>query len=352
VYLAFHHEPEPSQDGLDFGTPAEFVSAWKHVHDRFAADGVTNVSWIMVLLSSSYGSGVADDYYPGDSYVDVLGADGYNWYGCASHIGADWRSFSDIFDGFHAYGVAKGKPVMVAEYGLGEDSQDPARKAQWFTDALATLKGWPEMKAVLYYDHNEDDTCVFWVGSSGASTAAFQAIGADPYLNPPPPLVWITSGPDVSTNRTSATFVFSANERGVTYTCSVDRAPSDPCASGVTYTNIVQGDHSFQVVGTDRNGTTGAATYSWSVDSIAPLVLVTSGPPDPSKSTRATFTFKSNEDDATFTCQVDAETPFTCSSGVVVGNLSIGSHIFTVFATDPAGNDSLPALYLWHVLKG
>jgi hypothetical protein len=349
VYLTFHHEPEPKQGSPNYGTPAEFVAAWKHIHDRFSSDGVTNVSWVLILVNTSYSSAVADTYYHGDSDVDILGADGYNWYGCAAHPTADWRPFSDIFDGFYNYGIAKGKSMFVAEYGTGEDSADPTRKAQWFTDAAATIKTWPSMKAVLYYDHNEDDTCDFWVGSSDASLASYQALGADPYLNPLPPLAWFSSGPASSTNSTTATFVFTSNIEGSTFTCALDSGIATSCNSPNTYGDLSNGLHTASVITTDLvSGQSGPATYTWTVDTAPPTVTFTAAPQGYTTSTTATFRFEADED-STFICQLDSGAASACSPPATYTDLLDGPHTFTVTATDLAGNASAPTTYTWTV---
>ena len=81
--------------------------------------------------------GTINDWYPGDSYVDVMGVDAYNWYQCLGG-NVPWTSFQDTVSGFHDFGVAHGKPMIIAEWGSDEDSLDPARKGQWITDAAAS----------------------------------------------------------------------------------------------------------------------------------------------------------------------------------------------------------------------
>jgi hypothetical protein len=188
LFLIFDHEPERwvDKDEPKAGTIEDFVSAYQHIHDRFQADGVTNVSYVLTLMATTYTNGGADPYYPGDGYVDFLAADGYNWFGCPTHDGP-WRSFENIFDEFYDYGVGKGKEMLVTEYGTGEDSTQPDRKAQWFSDESTTLKGWPEVAGVLYFDSAPDGGCVWWVDSSPQSLDAYVAMGADPYFNPAPP---------------------------------------------------------------------------------------------------------------------------------------------------------------------
>src|SRR6266508_2823726 len=90
LFMAFHTEPEP-QVGK-YGTAAQFVAAWRHIHDRFAAKGVTNVVWVwQVTGSSNWYSLYKGGLYPGDAYVDWIGWDPYNWYTCHNN---DWLSFA------------------------------------------------------------------------------------------------------------------------------------------------------------------------------------------------------------------------------------------------------------------
>jgi hypothetical protein len=181
LFLAFHHEPNGQNEA---GTAAEYVDAFRHVRNRFVAKGVTNVSYMLIMWDTAYESGgAADDYYPGDAYVDVLGVDAYNWYGCPGR-NDPWRSFEEKAQAFYDFGVAHGKPMVVAELGSTEDPADPNRKAQWFNDAATTLKSWPEVKGVAYYNNGAPNTCDWWVDTSPQSLAAFQEMGADPYFNP------------------------------------------------------------------------------------------------------------------------------------------------------------------------
>src|SRR5207248_129768 len=145
--FVFEHEPE-GEVGQS-GTTTDFVNAYRHIHDRFAADGVTNLTYGLVLLATTFGAGKADPYYPGDGYVDLLGADGYNWYQCPGRSDP-WTSFHDVFTAFYSYGLGKGKPMFVSEWGSNEDSTTPGRKGQWITDAATTLKTWPQVKVVSY----------------------------------------------------------------------------------------------------------------------------------------------------------------------------------------------------------
>jgi hypothetical protein len=184
AFFVFHHEPEDEVGQA--GSEQDFVNAYRHVVDRFRAKGVTNLSYALVLMASTYRYGEPDLFYPGDSYVDLVGADGYNWHGCPGRDDA-WTDFGSIFSDFRDFGVAKDKPLYVAEWGSMEDPDVPGRKADWIDDAAATIKSWPEIKVVAYY-HNEGD-CEWWVDSSQSSLNAYRAMGAERYFTPlvPPP---------------------------------------------------------------------------------------------------------------------------------------------------------------------
>jgi plastocyanin len=275
-YFVFHHEPgNAPPGGGSFGTPDQFISAWRHVHDRFDAAGVTNVRWMLVLFASTYKNGKGDLYYPGDKYVDVLSADGYNWYQC----GGPWESFQSVFSPYYNFGLAHRKPMIAAEWGTGEDPADPNRKAQWFTDALATAKTWPELKGISYYDSGRNPLCLRWINTSPESLAAFVSIGADPWFNPAPdttpPVTSLDTGPPSSTVSTSATFTFSANELGVRYTCQLDAGAAAPCYDfAITYTGLTVGSHTFSVTATDYSGNVGS-TQTWTWNVVAPTLNVT-----------------------------------------------------------------------------
>lgn len=269
LFFIFSHEPEllaRVQGGA--GASAAFVQAWRHVHDRFQAAGVRNVSWLLTLTAQTYAAGTADNWYPGDGYVDVLGADGYNFFTCT---GGAWRSFRTIFGAFRTYGVTRGKPMLIPEWGSVEDPAQPGRKAAWIGDAAATLRTWPEIKGIAWF-HSAPD-CPWWVDSSLSSLDAYATMAADPHFNAPlpafvptRPTVAISSGPATLTAATSARFTFAASSSPARYLCQLDGAPAQPCVSGVTYTALAAGAHDLFVSAVDSAGNRGSASaWTWNV---------------------------------------------------------------------------------------
>ena len=346
VFFVFNHEPENDP----YGSSAEYISAFQHVRTRFLADGVTNVSFIWALMAYSFRIDTADTWYPGDAYVDAIAADGYNWYACPGR-NDPWNTFDWIFSAAHDYAVDHAKPMVVAEFGSNEDPEDPDAKGQWFTDAAATIKSWTELKAVSYFNNGPPgNLCPWFVDSSEESLAAYQAMGADPYFNPPPPLVTIDSAPLDLNISTSATFSFSTNSPGSTFTCQLDAGLSVACTSPTTYSNLAQGDHTFTVFNTDSDSNVGQALDAWTVDTVAPTPTINKAPDEFDPSKTATFKFSSGgEKDIAYTCGLDLGTPVACTSPKTYSNLKQGSHTFTLTATDEAGNVSLPVVDSWTI---
>jgi plastocyanin len=283
-WFAFHHEPQNQPPGGgSYGTPAGFIAAYRHVHDRFIADGVTNVRWTVILFASTYKNGKGDLYYPGDQYVDAIAADGYNWYLC----GGPWETFKQVFQAFYGFGLSHQKTMIIAEWGTGEDPAIPSRKGQWFTDALAQLKLWPEIHMIAYYDTGKNPQCLRWINTpvandpNGLSVTAFRQIGADPYFNPAPdqtpPVASFTATPPKQSSSSTATFSWTASEFDVRYVCSLDGAPLTPCYDfTLTSTGLANGSHSFKLRPTDYSGNVGALlTYTWTVNTATVPITIT-----------------------------------------------------------------------------
>jgi Beta-mannanase len=161
--------------GVNGNTAAEFVAAWRHVVNIANAEGATNIRWVWSPnvddgdpRYASYGS-----LYPGDSYVDWVGLDGYNWGTSQSWSG--WQSLYTVFKGsVDKVRAISGKPIMIGETGSTDLGGD---KAAWITNGFARLlTDLPQVKALIWFDANKETD---WrVNSSANSLAAFRAVAA------------------------------------------------------------------------------------------------------------------------------------------------------------------------------
>jgi beta-mannanase len=107
--------------------PADFVAAWRHVHELFAAAGATNVIWVWTpnVINPVPHVRLAP-LYPGDAYVDWIGIDGYY-----THKGQ--HTFTTLF-GPTTTAVRKftRKPILIVETGAEPGSARPSEITDLF----------------------------------------------------------------------------------------------------------------------------------------------------------------------------------------------------------------------------
>jgi hypothetical protein len=171
-----------------------------------------------------------------------------------------------------------------------------------------------------------------------------------------PPQLTFGSGPPVLSSDGSATFTFSGVDPddpgyAVRFTCQLDDQPAVPCTS--PHTAVVpapiEGHHSFTVVGSDRVGNSGSASYSWDIDTTAPLFNAFIGPADPTSQTTATFAY-STDGPVTVVCTLDGTAQPCSPTGATITGLTarVAPYVFRVTATDGAGNTATRE-HSWHV---
>jgi hypothetical protein len=164
----------------------------------------------------------------------------------------------------------------------------------------------------------------------------------------------ILTGPNDISGTTSATFTFLSPDAGAgaTFTCSLDGAAFTPCSSPMTYQNLVERMHRFEVRVRDAVGNLDPtpAVREWLVDLSAPDTTITAGPTGVTPSASATFSFTATEPDATFECQLDGGAFTACTAPHSVMMLPQGAHTFAVRAIDGANHpDATPATRAWTV---
>jgi hypothetical protein len=88
-----------------------------------------------------------------------------------------------------------------------------------------------------------------------------------PAADTTPPETKIDKGPKGKTKSKKATFVFSSNEAGSTFTCALDRKAAKPCTSPLKLKRLKKGKHVLTVTATDAAGNADAtpASYRWKV---------------------------------------------------------------------------------------
>jgi len=163
----------PWSEGVNGNNPGEFVTAWRHVHDLFAAAGAGNVSWVWCPnVDPGQSLQSLSSLYPGDAYVDWTGLDGYNW-GPDASSPREWKSFDQLFSSTYdeiVEGVGSSKPMMIGEVGSSEHG---GSKASWIEDMFAQVPAdYPQIRALLWFD-KFDDNMDWPIETSGSAAAAF-----------------------------------------------------------------------------------------------------------------------------------------------------------------------------------
>jgi hypothetical protein len=189
-------------------------------------------------------------------------------------------------------------------------------------------------------------------GNAGGDSGCSNAIT---YVEATPPNTNITSGPPPFTHNTSVRLRFVSSESSSTFACRLDDASaSTACTSPKTYNGLAQGTHTFRVWATDQAGNADPtpAKRSFAVDTVAPKTRVTMGPSGKTTDRTPTIKFRSSEAGSKFKCKLDHRKFTTCDSPKTYEKLHRGKHIFSVQATDRAGNaDSSPARRAFKIVR-
>jgi parallel beta-helix repeat protein len=238
-----------------------YVAAWRHVHDLFAAAGV-RAFWVWSPNAAAFAGarGGVDRYWPGDDYVDWVGADGFNWSGCTG--GSTWRDFGAIFKAFHVWGAARAKPLMISGTGSVEDLADPGRKRAWYLGAARALAGsMPRVRAVVMLD--QGGRCDWRPDTSASSLQGFVDFARDPFFGgaaPAPSTPPTTAAPTTTVGPTTTKAPTTTRAPTTTTTAApATTRPAGPAPSRCVAAGgvpIGTGDDAQRVVNAHGAGTT------------------------------------------------------------------------------------------------
>lgn len=180
IMFAYHHEPEGALSSK-YGTAADFIQAWRRVVTIFRSQGVRNViyTWQMTawaFRAPASDSGQAAKWYPGDAYVDSVGADAYNWATCGEGSGR-WMELQALGDPVLAFARAHGKQASFPEFASHADS----RRAQWVYNALRYIAVNRSRITGAFYFHRgptvaANNDCK-WPLSTSAEYGGYRAMG-------------------------------------------------------------------------------------------------------------------------------------------------------------------------------
>ncbi len=312
VYVTFNHEPDVKSK-VSRGTGADFVAAWRHVHDLFIANGATNAVWVWVMVGWYPNFPGYAAFYPGNSYVDWLSWEAYSTTSCGTTRNVLKSTFADaagpMYTWLHdGHGVAAGiditKPEMISEYGANYDSGNPGAQGAWYQGIPQALKTqFPDIKAVAKWD-NPGGNCQYAMSTSPLTIAGMTAAGQDPYVNQTPP----TTGPPVAAFTTS---------------CVADSCTFDSAASTAAGSTIASYDWDFGDPVDATHSTDAAPSHTYAADGSYPVTLTVTNANGDSNSVTHTVTTPPPAPVAAFTsscsalsCSFDGSTSSSAESSI------------------------------------
>ncbi|MFB7592945.1 glycoside hydrolase family 26 protein [Streptomyces sp. NPDC056169] len=187
VFLSFDQEADARiKEGA--GTPAEYVAAYRHLHDRFERLGVDNVVWVWTVSGYLGSAASMKQLYPGDDYVDWIGMDQYNYYLC--HKSSNWLDFDESqrpgYDWLRK-NISADKPVMLSEFSTAPDPERPERQRDWYTAIPEVAPTLPKVKAYVHWNRAVPGPGCDLTIDAGPGLDGYRIAGQDPYFKQPLP---------------------------------------------------------------------------------------------------------------------------------------------------------------------
>lgn len=146
ILLRWRWEMDRPNLADEIHSPEDYIAAWSRIRQIFAEVGADNAGWVWCPLAGGFDTDRAAPYYPGDDQVDWICADVY----------ADDPAipFADLSASFLSWAAGRDKPIVLAEWGVQRAGTD--RRAAWLREAAATVREYPQIKALVYFDSDID----------------------------------------------------------------------------------------------------------------------------------------------------------------------------------------------------
>lgn len=162
IILSLWHEPENDADtGMSpctpagkghAGSPAQFAAMFRYIHDRFAADGVSNVVWAINYMGATNWDKCINQFWPGNSYVDWIFWDPYSHDGNFDNmVGRFYNVLTANTDATHDY---TSKAWGIAEWNIYWSGETLQNQVNLYTTAKTVVESnkYPRMKAYEVFD--------------------------------------------------------------------------------------------------------------------------------------------------------------------------------------------------------
>ena len=162
AFIAPLHEmnSRSSPYGLD---PKSYKEAYRHIQEMFHEQGIPrrSIRWVFAPMGWNYpGDPPFEDYYPGDSVVNIVGFSSFNngYYPNPENDTPAWLMPRMVFRRYleRMMLMAVNKPIFICQTGTSAwyeiSGVDKEAKNQWLREAYIYLATYPGVRAVLYYN--------------------------------------------------------------------------------------------------------------------------------------------------------------------------------------------------------
>jgi len=153
-------------------TSDSFVNMWQHVVNVLENVGIHNATRLQMVWSVNNINfqDPLTKFYPGDTYVDWIGVDGYNFGDTLPSHGWEPAAtvFKDVF--YNGRKVSSQKPLAVTEFGTVTSPKETTDKVKWIDDSFKIFND-QKVGMILCYnvDAGKTDFAVF-DGANGDET--------------------------------------------------------------------------------------------------------------------------------------------------------------------------------------
>lgn len=317
---------------------ASCKAAFQHIGSLFHA--ATPYAKLVFCANDSTSSGAPSPttYYPGSSYVDIIGVDSYSWSGTA---------FDTFFAQYYSTysGMDSNKEVWVCETGC---QNTDANQGTWVSNAVKSTK-FPNLTTIVY-ENSPGTAANPWTLTSSALSTLKATLGTNP---PSPTKPSVPTNVKATAGNGQATVTWTASTgspTSYTVTSSPGSLKANSTGTTATVSGLTNGtSYTFTVTATNSAGTSAASVPS---NSVTPSGTPTGVPGVPTNVTakpgnrQASVKWTAPTSGGTATSYVVSSQPVTSNvmatgTSVTFGGLRNGtSYTFTVKGVNSAGTGS------------
>lgn len=179
AYLRLAHEMNgnwyPWSAAIGKNSPAAYVSMWRRVHGIFTSEGLdsTRLQWVWSVNRQDVGGYKAEEFYPGDAYVDWTAVDGYNRIPQEQPSG--WRNPNQVFDNMLGrLRKLSSRPVAITETAstsITRTGVSVTAKSAWITNLFNYVLG-NRVQMVIWFNQDKTGDWAVFGGVRGDSSYA------------------------------------------------------------------------------------------------------------------------------------------------------------------------------------